>query len=117
PTFECSGQVAPARVPKAPCWSLQVTLPSAAFGLIEKPSGRVTVAPRISDGEGVNGLCVWGTVRSTSRPDAASACTVPFGCPGCCVVVGVAVRLGLNASWSQPVVDGQGTSALRVLPV
>ena len=72
---------------------------------------------RISDGAGVLGLWVWGTVRSTSRPDAESAWIVPFGCPGCCVVVGVAVRLGLNASWSQPVVDGHGAAALRVSPL
>ena len=43
---------------------------------------------RISDGEGVVGLCVCGTLRVTSRPDMLSAASV----------VGVAVRLGLKVS-------------------
>ena len=43
--------------------SEQEVLPSAALGLIENPSGRVTVAPRSSDGEGMVGLSSWGTLE------------------------------------------------------
>ena len=43
--------------------SVQAVLPSAALGLIEKPSGRVTVAARSSEGEGTVGLSCWGTLE------------------------------------------------------
>jgi hypothetical protein len=87
--------------------SEQLTFPSAAFGLIEKPSGRIVVVALISEGEGVVGLCSCGTLRSTSTPEAESACEVD----------GVAVRLGLNVSCSQPVVSGPGSSLLTRLCV
>ena len=51
-------------------------MPSAAFGLIEKPSGSVVVSDRISDGEGVTGLTSCGTLRSTSSPDGESVWVV-----------------------------------------
>ena len=59
-----------ARCRSWPAASEQEVLPSAALGLIEKPGGRVTVAPRSSDGEGMVGLSCWGTLRSTSMPEA-----------------------------------------------
>ncbi len=68
--------------------SEQEVLPSAAFGLIVKPSGRVTVVALISDGEGTSGLDCCGTWRSTSRPEAVSVA----------VAVGWAKRLGLKLS-------------------
>ena len=98
PTFENSGQWASSSVPIADSSSLQEILPSAAFGLIEKPSGRVTVVALISDGDGVLGLSSCGTLRSTSSPEAVSVSSVS----------GWAARLGLKLSWSQPVVSGQG---------
>ena len=71
-------------------------MPSAALALIEKPSGRVTIAVRISEGEGTRALCSCGTLCSRSSPEGASDW----------VVVGWAERLGLKLSWSQPVVAG-----------
>ena len=62
-----------------PAASVQAVLPSAALGLIEKPGGRVTVAPRSSLGEGIVGLSCWGTVRLTSIPEAVSVSSV-VGC-------------------------------------
>ena len=63
-------------------------MPSAALGLIEKPSGRVTVVAVISEAEGVTGLSFCGTLRATSRPLAVSAS----------VVDGCAARDGLKFS-------------------
>ena len=77
-------------------------MPSAAFGLIENPSGRVTVVARISEAEGVSGLICCGTFRLTSRPLGASASAVD----------GFAAREGLKPSWSQPVVGGHGALPL-----
>jgi len=88
-------------VPKFASASVQDVLPSAALELIEKPSGRVTVAPRSSVGEGMVGLNCWGTERLTSIPDAESVA----------LVVGCAYRLGLKLSWSHPVISGQAWSA------
>ena len=73
-------------------------MPSAAFGLIENPSGRVTVFALSSEGEGVFGSWNWGTLSVTSRPEAVSVS----------VVVGLAARLGSKLSASQPVVAGHG---------
>ena len=87
-------------VPKFASASEQEVLPSAALGLIEKPTGSVTVAALISDGEGKVGLRSCGTVRSTSTPEAESVA----------VVVGLALRLGLKVSWSQPVLAGHGVA-------
>src|SRR6476661_3661593 len=101
PTLACSGQCAASTVPNEASSSVQETFPSAALVLIEKPGGRVTVDARISEGDGVPGLCVCGTLSSTSRPLGLSAW----------VVVGFAVRLGLKLSWSQPVIAGQGPVA------
>src|SRR5829696_3633255 len=101
PTFEYSGHSAWAKVPNRAARSEQATLPSAALELSEKPTGRVTVADLICDGEGVVGLWVCGTVRLMSRPEAVSAC----------VVVGFAARLGLKPTWPHPVISGQGDSA------
>src|SRR6478672_1266762 len=92
PTLENSGQVAAKSVPIALRPSAHTTLPSDAPGLIEKPSGSVSVAERSSDGEGVRGLCVCGTFRSVSSPDAVSACEV----------VAFAVKAGLKLAWLQP---------------
>ena len=96
PTLDVSGHWASSSVPNRASESLQALLPSAALGLIEKPAGNFTVTARISEGEGVLGLSSWGTLRSTSRPEAVSVS----------VVVGWALRLGLKLSWSQPVVGG-----------
>src|ERR1044072_6517338 len=96
PTFEFSGHWAAFWVPKRASKSVQDVLPSAAFGLIEKPAGRVTVVSLIADGEGTVGLWNWGTLRLTSSPEEVSAW----------VVVGEAGRLGLKLSWSQPVGSG-----------
>src|SRR5262249_40608419 len=79
----------------------QVVLPSAALGLIEKPTGSSTLLPLISDGDGVLGSSNCGTTRSTARPEAESVS----------LVVGAAARLGLKLSLSQPVVSGHGASA------
>ena len=76
PTFAKSGQWAARVVPKFASASEQDVLPSAAFELIEKPSGNVTVAPRSSVGEGIVGLNCWGTERFTSIPDAESVAFV-----------------------------------------
>src|SRR5690242_1330548 len=97
PTFENSGQTGALRVPSAACWSVQAVLPSAALGLIEKPSGSSTVVARICDDAGTLGLSPCGTLSLTSRPEAVSVWSV----------VGTAERLGLKASWSHPVVAGQ----------
>ena len=51
PIFALSGQCAGPSVPKLASASVQARWPSAASGLIVKPSGRVTAAERISDGE------------------------------------------------------------------
>ena len=89
-------------MPRLACASEQATLPSAALGLIEKPSGSSTALALISEGDGVLGSWNCGTIRSTSSPEAASVS----------VVVGSAARLGLKLSLSQPVVAGHGASAL-----
>ena len=47
PTFEVSGHRASSVVPISASASEQVVLPSAAFGLIENPAGRLTLAARI----------------------------------------------------------------------
>ncbi len=93
-------------MPKPACCSVQATLPSAALGLIEKPSGRVTVVALIAEESGVSGSWYWGTLRLTANPEAVSVC----------VVVGFADRLGSKLSLSQPVVSGQGAEALSVSP-
>src|SRR4051794_5575313 len=98
PIFENSGHSAPSRVPNFACESEQEVLPSAAFGLIEKPTGSFSVASFISEGDGKEGLSSCGTVRSMSTPDAESVA----------VVVGRALWLGLKVSWSQPVLAGHG---------
>jgi hypothetical protein len=54
-----------------------------------------------------SGLWLWGTLSVASSPDMLSADSV----------VGVAVRLGLNVSWSQPVVAGQSSTAVTTVPV
>ena len=105
PTFENSGQCASSVVPKFASASEHESLPSAAFGLIENPSGSFRVAALISDGDGKLGLNICGTVRSMSTPEAESAA----------VVVGLALRLGLKVSWSHPVGLGQGAVALLTL--
>ena len=87
PIFENSGQFAAQRGADRAQQSGQATLPSAAFGLIEKPCGSVTFAVFSSEGEGVIGLCVCGTLRSASRPEGVSAAAV----------VGFAVTLGAEA--------------------
>ncbi len=101
PTLEVSGHSASRSVPTADSASEQEALPSAAFGLIENPSGRVTVFALSSEGEGVFGSWNWGTLSVTSRPEAVSVS----------VVVGLAARLGSKLSASQPVVAGHGPSA------
>ena len=73
-------------------------MPSAAFGLRVKPSGSVILVVRISEGDGVVGLCGCGTLRTVSRPDAVSAWSV----------VGFTEMLGLKLIWLQPVVVGYG---------
>jgi hypothetical protein len=75
-------------VPNAASISVQESLPSAALGLIEKPTGSATVAPLISEGEGKVGLSSCGTVRLMSTPEAESVA----------VVVGRAERLGLKVN-------------------
>ena len=79
PTFEVSGQCAGSRVPMLESASLQASLPSAALGLIETPTGSVTVVARICEGEGTLGLVGCGTWRSTLRPEAVSV-SVVVGC-------------------------------------
>ena len=101
PTLEVSGQLAGSSVPKAASVSVHAVLPSAPLGLIDIPSGRVTTVSRICDGEGTKALWFWGTLSSTSMPEAVSAS----------LVVGTPVRLGLNPSWSHPVVLAHGASA------
>ena len=76
PTLANSGHWASSSVPKRASASEQEVLPSAALGLIEKPSGKVTVVALISEGEGTVGLSIWGTLRSTSRPEGVSAAVV-----------------------------------------
>ena len=98
PTFANSGHWASSVVPIRASASEQVVLPSAAFGLIENPSGRLTLAARISEAEGVSGLICCGTFRDASSPLGASASGVD----------GFAAREGLKPSWSQPVVAAQG---------
>ena len=105
-TLENSGQVAGPNVPIAVSGSGHATFPSAAFGLIVKPSGRVTTDVRSSDGEGVWGLCSCGTLRIVSRPDGVSVAAV----------VELPVRLGSKLAWAQPVVAGQGVSAWTTSP-
>ena len=108
PTFEKAGQVAPSRVPIAVSASEQLTLPSAVLELIEKPLGIVTVVERISDGDAVVGLSSSGTFRSTSTPEGELSL---WG--GRCA----SQQLGLKVNCSQPVVDGQATSARTKLCV
>src|SRR5690349_12088469 len=93
PTLANSGHCAASLLPSRASASEHDVLPSAAFGLIEKPGGRVTVVDRISDGDGVDGSWNWGTSSFTSSPEAVSVS----------VVVGFALRLGLKLSRSQPV--------------
>ena len=107
PTLANSGQSAASRVPKLACASVQATLPSAAFGLIEKPGGRVTVAAaqlarrgdrraqRLGNGEfdvdarGGVGL-VGGRLRVEARVEAELAAAGPLR-PGRLGVVDAAV--------------------------
>ena len=104
PIFENSGQCAANSVPIAVSQSGQATLPSAALGLIVKPSGRVTLRGADLRRRRVVGLWVCGTLRSMSRPEAVSARSV----------VGFADRLGLKLSWLQPVVAGYGVGRCRL---
>src|SRR6188768_3454655 len=83
PTFENSGHAAGRRVPSFASVSLQAVLPSAALGLIEKPSGSDTVDAFSGEGDGVVASCGCGTVSFTSTPEALSVA----------VVVGLALRL------------------------
>jgi hypothetical protein len=62
------------------------------------------VVALIAEGVGVLALKVCGTLRFTSRPEGESPC----------VVVGLAERLGLKVSLSQPVVAGKGAMAWSV---
>ena len=55
-------------MPKRASASVQAVLPSAALGLIEKPSGRVTVAARISEGEGDGGARLLGDAEVDFEP-------------------------------------------------
>src|SRR5882757_6831617 len=98
PTFENSGHWASRVVPNFASASEQETLPSAAFGLTEKPSGKFTSSALISESEGAIGLCTWGTSSLTSTPEAVSAS----------VVDGKAESEGSKPSRSQPVTAGQG---------
>src|SRR6478752_500456 len=102
PTFENSGQCWGSRVPSRASASVQTVLPSAAFGLIENPSGITTLEARSSEGEGVVGSWNWGTSSSTPRPEGESVSSV----------VGFALRLGLKLSRSQPVVAGHASPAV-----
>src|ERR1700751_4778186 len=102
PTLENCGQCASSSVPKLAWESEQEVLPSAALGLIENPSGRVTVVARISESDGVSGLSFCGTFSVTSSPLAVSASEVD----------GLAESEGWKESWSQPVVSGQGAVAV-----
>ena len=63
PTLENSGHWASSWVPNRASASEQEVLPSAALGLIEKPSGRVTVIARISEGDGVDGALLLGNTE------------------------------------------------------
>ncbi len=54
PILELSGQFAGPSEPKLACASVQAVCPSAASGLIVSPSGRVTIADLICEGETAN---------------------------------------------------------------
>ena len=82
--MENSGHCGFFGVPNVASASEQAVLPSAAFGLIENPSGRLTVGALISESEGESGLSDCGTLRSMSSPEAVSAS----------VVVGVPIGAG-----------------------
>jgi hypothetical protein len=84
--------------------SEQKDFPSNPPGLMESPSGSEIVKARISEVERAVALTGCATPSSTSRPDGESVDDV----------VGFTVRFGSKASWSQPVVGGQGASAVVV---
>src|SRR4051794_18726051 len=98
PTFENCGHCASSVVPNRAAASEQETLPSAAPGLIEKPSGKVTLTALICELEGAFGLSGWGTSRLVSTPEGESAS----------LVEGEADSDGSKPSRSQPSISGHG---------
>ena len=95
PIFALSGQFAGPSDPKFASASVQARWPSAASGLIVRPSGRVTIDARSSDGV-VARLSACGLARVMSRPDAESAS----------FVVGAAKKVGWKVSVSHSVIGG-----------
>src|SRR6476646_6205517 len=98
PTLENSGHGASSVVPNLASASEQATFPSEALGLIENPSGKVTLRSLVSESDGATGLWGWGTLSWMSTPAAVSAS----------VVEGRAASDGSKPRMSQPVTSGQG---------
>src|SRR5215218_1503908 len=70
--FESCGHTASNKVPIRAEESAHATFPSAAFGLIVKPSGKVINEVRSSEEAGVSPLWDCGTLIVRSSPEAVS---------------------------------------------
>src|SRR4029077_6871255 len=101
PTLEARGLGGAAALALVICAGLQEPRPSAAEGLTVIPWGRVTTAFFKGGVARVSGSSDWGTLSSTSRPEAESA-VLESGCT---------VRVGLKWSRLQPVTGGESAVA------